>query len=87
MYKRKTEIFLFTIYTQIAKIKKQKTASRVTESHTKTPLYLSISLFAFNFDNFLAAVISASLANAVIQNEFSALGALGHSRQIKLPCA
>ena len=44
-----------------------------------------LSLVVLNLDNLFAVVIAASLANAVVQNELSALGALGHAGEIKLP--
>ena len=46
---------------------------------------LSFELFALNLEHFLAAVISASLANTVIHNEFAALGALRHAGEHQFP--
>ena len=42
-------------------------------------------LLALNLENFLAAVISASLANTMAKNVCAALGALGHAGKRKLP--
>ena len=42
-------------------------------------------LLALNLENFLAAVISASLADTVAKNVCAALGALGHAGKRKLP--
>lgn len=44
-----------------------------------------IEALRFRLDNFLAAVITASLAHTVTSHELSALGALGHSGETKLP--
>lgn len=43
------------------------------------------SLLALRLENFLTAVITASLAHTVTSNELSALGALGHAGETKLP--
>ena len=42
-------------------------------------------LLVLGLDNFLAAVVTARLANAVAENDLSALGALGHAGESELP--
>ena len=38
-----------------------------------------------DLENFLAAVIAASLANAMAENDLTALGTLGHAGENELP--
>jgi hypothetical protein len=60
-------------------IRKKKATARVA-FFSDIPLLLCLGI-----ENFLAVVVTASLANAVAQYELSALGTLGHSGEIKLP--
>ena len=56
----------------------------------KAPVQRTLVLFvqellALNLENFLAVVISASLADTVAKNICAALGALCHAGKTKLP--
>ena len=51
----------------------------------KTALLIFSSKSAFNVDDLLAIVGSASLANSVRENVLTALRALNHTRHIELP--
>jgi len=47
----------------------------------------SLQLFALNLEDFLTVIITASLANTMIHNEFAALRALRHAGELQFPSA